>query len=72
MTRPFRPGKYSLLCLPAEDGTAKLIINKQTGQWGTQYDKSQDLARVDMKKGTLEKPVDQFTMAIEAVAAEAA
>src|ERR1700690_361425 len=58
-------GTYSLYTLPAEDGTAKLIINKQTGQWGTQYDEKQDLARIDLKKGTLEKPVDQFTMAIE-------
>jgi len=48
-----------------EDGTAKLIINKQTGQWGTQYDQKQDLARIDLKKDTLDKTVDQFTMAIE-------
>jgi len=58
-------GTYSLFTLPAEDGTAKLIINKQTGQWGTRYDQKQDLARVDLKKETLEKAVDQFTMAIE-------
>ena len=57
-------GAYSLYTLPAEDGPAKLIINKEIGQWGTHYDKSQDLARVDLKKETLEKPVDQFTMAV--------
>src|ERR1700761_702131 len=34
-------GKYTLYTLPAE-GTWKLIINKQTGQWGTEYNKSQD------------------------------
>jgi len=28
-------------------------------------DETHDLARVDMKKGTLEKPVDQLTLAIE-------
>ena len=27
----------------------KLIINKQTGQWGTEYSQGQDLARVNMK-----------------------
>jgi hypothetical protein len=59
-------GKYSLYTLPAEDGSAKLIINKQTGQWGTQYDEKQDLARVDLKKETLDKDVPQFTMAVEA------
>jgi hypothetical protein len=58
-------GKYSLYTLPAEDGSAKLVINKQTGQWGTQYDQAQDLARVDLKRTTLEKSVDQFTIAID-------
>lgn len=57
-------GSYTLYTLPAEDGSAKLIINKQTGQWGTEYDQSQDLTRIDLKKETLDKPVDQFTMAV--------
>ncbi|MGA3285696.1 MAG: DUF2911 domain-containing protein [Verrucomicrobiota bacterium] len=58
-------GAYTLFTLPQEDGTAKLIINKQLGQWGMQYDEKQDLARIDLKKEALEKPVDQFTMAVE-------
>jgi hypothetical protein len=61
-------GAYTLFTLPNEDGTAKLIINKQVGQWGVgpkSYDESQDLARVDLKKEPLDKPVDQFTMAVE-------
>ena len=57
-------GAYTLFTLPAEDGTAKLIINKQLGQWGLQYDASQDLAKVDLKKESLDPPADQFTMAI--------
>lgn len=61
---PIPAGTYSLYTLPAEDGSAKLIVNKQTGQWGTEYDEKQDLARVDLKKETLDKPVDQFTMAL--------
>jgi hypothetical protein len=48
-------GAYTLFMLPAADGSAKLIINKQIGQWGTQYDQKQDLARVDMKKETADK-----------------
>jgi hypothetical protein len=59
------PGTYSLWTLPAEDGTAKLIVNKQTGQGGTRYDESQDLTRLDLKKAALDCPVDHFTMAIE-------
>lgn len=57
-------GAYSLYMLPEENGASKLIINKQIGQWGTQYDEGQDLARVDMKKETFEKNVPQLTMAI--------
>ena len=57
-------GKYTLWTLPAE-GTWKLIINKQTGQWGTKYDESQDLARVDMQKTSLPQPVEQFTISFD-------
>jgi Protein of unknown function (DUF2911) len=62
-------GTYSLFTVPQEDGSAKLIINKKTGQWGIPYnedsEKANELARVDLKKSTLDKPADQFTMAIE-------
>ena len=57
-------GTYSLFTLPEENG-AKLIINKQTGQWGTRYDEKQDLARVDLKKSALPQPAEQFTISIE-------
>jgi hypothetical protein len=60
-------GAYTLWTLPAEDGSAKLIINKQIGQWGAGpgiYDEKNDVARVDLKKEPLEKPVDQFTMSV--------
>jgi len=58
-------GAYTVYTLPAEDGSAKLIINKQIGQWGTEYDEKQDLARIDLKKDPLGTPVDQLTIAIE-------
>lgn len=57
-------GKYTLYTLPSE-GTWKLIINKQTGQWGTKYDESQDLVRVDMKKTPLPQSVEQFTISFD-------
>src|SRR5215470_13281879 len=57
-------GKYTLWTLPAE-GAWKLIINKQTGQWGTKYDESQDLARIDMKKTSLPQTVEQFTISFD-------
>ena len=57
-------GVYTLYTLPQEDGSAKLIVNKQVGQWGTQYDESQDLARIDLKKDTLDKTADQLAISV--------
>lgn len=58
-------GSYTLWTLPGESAW-KLIINKQTGQWGTQYDEKQDLARVDMKVGKTSAPVEQFVISLAA------
>ncbi len=57
-------GKYTLWTLPAQNGW-KLIINKQTGQWGTEYDARQDLVRVDAKVETLATPVERMVIAFE-------
>jgi hypothetical protein len=57
-------GASTLFLLPQQNGPAKLIVNKQIGQWGSQYDDKQDLARIDLKTETLENAVDQFTMAV--------
>jgi hypothetical protein len=59
------PGAYTLFTLPAADGSAKLIINKQLGQWGLEYHQDRDLGRVDLKKDDLPTSVDQFTMALD-------
>jgi hypothetical protein len=58
-------GAYTVFTLPVEKGTSKLIINKQIGQWGTQYDEKQDLARVDLKTEATDASVEQFTMAVQ-------
>ena len=57
-------GKYSLWTIPSP-ARWTLIINKNTGQWGTDYDAQYDLARLDMKVESLRQPVEQFTIAIE-------
>ena len=57
-------GAYTLFTLPQADGTAKLIISKDLGEWGLQYKEANDQARVDLTKATLDTPVEQFTMAI--------
>lgn len=58
-------GSYSLYLQPEENGAAKLFVNKQTGQWGTKHDEAQDLATIEMKKTSLKKAVDQFTIELD-------
>ena len=60
---PVPAGKYTLWTIPSKTG-AKLIINSQTGQWGTEYDMSKDFARIAISQSTLAKPVEEFTFAI--------
>jgi hypothetical protein len=57
-------GRYSLWSIPTPWG-ATLIVNRKTGQWGTEYDAGQDVARLDLTRASLLDPVDQFTIAIE-------
>ena len=42
-------GDYSLFVDITDPDNWVLIVNKQTGKWGTVYDKAQDLGRVKMK-----------------------
>ena len=58
---PVPAGKYSLYTLPREDSW-RLIVNKQTGQWGTEYDAGQDLGRPKMEVKKLSSPAEQFTI----------
>jgi DUF2911 family protein len=58
-------GTYSLFTIPSQQGW-QLIINKQHGQWGTDYDAKQDLARIPMRTTTAAVPLEQFTISIYA------
>jgi hypothetical protein len=58
------PGKYSLYAMP-KGGAYQLIINKQTGQSGTEYDEKQDLTRVPLKMEKAAKANEQFTISFE-------
>jgi len=57
------PGTYTLWTVPRAD-RVELIVNKQHGQWGTSYDRAQDLGRAPVGTETLTKPVEQFTISI--------
>ena len=52
-------GSYSLWTIPEADGSAKLVFNKQTGQWGTKHDAAQDFATVDLKKSSVSGLLNQ-------------
>jgi hypothetical protein len=54
-------GSYTLYTLPSRSGW-KLIINKNTGQWGTDYLPEHDLARVDLRTRQLREPLDSFSI----------
>jgi hypothetical protein len=54
-------GAYTIYTLPSAN-VWKLIINKQTGQWGTIYNQKLDLSRIPLKKKILNKPVEKFTI----------
>jgi hypothetical protein len=59
-----RAGTYTLWTIPRPEGWT-LIINKQTGQWGTIYDAAQDLARIEMRDEAPLLREEQFTISLE-------
>lgn len=60
------PAGVHTLYLQAAGGGApwQLIVNKQTKQWGTVYDKGQDLGRTAMKATKLGTPVETFKISL--------
>jgi hypothetical protein len=56
-------GVYTLYIMASANGW-NLIVNKQTGQWGTDYDQSQDLGRVPMKVSKLGQPAETLKIAL--------
>ena len=57
-------GEYTLWAANMGD-EFHLIVNGQTGQWGTQYDASHDVHHIPMEVGELAAPADQLTIKIE-------
>ncbi|MEX2180005.1 MAG: DUF2911 domain-containing protein [Gemmatimonadaceae bacterium] len=54
-------GKYSLYALPTSAGWT-LIVNRNTGQWGTEYVGAQDVARIPLRRRALASPMESFTV----------
>ncbi|MFL5473424.1 MAG: DUF2911 domain-containing protein [Gemmatimonadales bacterium] len=57
-------GTYTLWTVPHRTGV-DLIVNKQTGQWGTEYSRAQDLGTAPLKTASVTPPVEKFTISIE-------
>jgi hypothetical protein len=57
-------GTYTLWTVPHRAGV-DLVVNRQTGQWGTEYNRAQDLGRAPMKAENVDTPLDKFTISIE-------
>ena len=58
-------GDYTLFSIYTSE-SAQLIVNRQTGQWGTMYDEAQDLARIDLMTEALPETMERFTISVEA------
>jgi hypothetical protein len=58
-------GTYTLWTIPRANG-AELIVNRQTGQWGTEYDGAQNVGIARLTTETLATPVEKFTIDITA------
>jgi hypothetical protein len=57
-------GAYTLYMVPGEGDDSKLAISTAIGGWGIPVNESHDLGRVPLKKESMEKAADQFTMAV--------
>jgi hypothetical protein len=58
-------GAHTLYIVPNESGPSKLAFSSNLGKWGVPVDESNDVARVDLVKTTLDQPVDQLTIGVE-------
>lgn len=56
-------GTYTLYTIPTEKDWT-LIVNKQTGQWGTNYDEKQDLGRTKLTVAPVKAPIETFTIGV--------
>jgi hypothetical protein len=57
-------GTYTLWTVPRAN-RVDLIVNRQTGQWGTEYGRGHDLGSVPMRADSVDTTVEQFTISIE-------
>ena len=64
-------GAYTLYIVPSETGASKLAFSSNIGKWGIPVDETHDVARVDLKKDTMDQQIDQLTLALESTGPKA-
>ena len=57
-------GAHTLFLYATEKNGWKLIVNKETKQWGLSYKESEDLGRTPMKVTKLATPVERFKLTL--------
>lgn len=55
-------GTYTLWTVPRKDGHADIIVNKQSGQWGTEYDENLDLGEAPLLVDTTNSSAEKFAI----------
>ncbi len=64
-------GSYTIYSLPGMNQW-QLIVNKQVGQWGTEYSQGQDLARIPMKIAQRSSGLETFTISFDKTGGDSA
>lgn len=59
-----KAGMYTLWTVPRASGKADLVINAETGQWGTNYDDAHDVGMAALVVDAPGAPVEKFTMSV--------
>lgn len=57
-------GEYTLWTMQAGEDV-HLIVNNETGQWGTAYNVDNDFAHIPMEVGALDPPAEQLVISVD-------
>lgn len=61
-------GSYSLFARRVDARNWELIVNEQTGQWGTEHDESRDVGRTPLVWESKDDSTEQFTIEVAEIA----
>ena len=61
---PLKRGDYTLFLLHDAKNTWQLIVNSQTGQWGTDHDPARDIGRVTLTASAMKDNEETLTISL--------